>query len=228
MLKGDWSLAKNRTHIKSKICWIQICASSQIVKICCNREKSEGDFWETVPNPFFLKLLKVSLLMRNSAEHVSVASSSPTSIKCHCFCYLVHFLVSFSLLTSISSSSGRTYTSRAQQRQYSWVLIPVVLLNWELQLFLKAAFWFAVLKEYHAAKKTFWLSQLSILSNSWLYTQPTCTHSWLPIQFSCHKESSALKFSFLLELSHSQVEDGLLHLLSEAEGQQRYFNSVTN
>lgn len=85
MLKGDWSLVKNRTHIKSKICWIQICASSQIVKICCNREKSEGDFWETVPNPFFLKLLKVSLLMRNSAEHVSVASSSPTSTKCHCF-----------------------------------------------------------------------------------------------------------------------------------------------
>lgn len=35
--------------------------------------------------PLFLKLLKVSLLMRNSAEHVSVASSSPTSITCHCF-----------------------------------------------------------------------------------------------------------------------------------------------
>lgn len=165
------------------------------------------------------------LLMRNFAEHVSVAGSSPTIIKCHCSFFVILFFIFWYLpfcYLPFLGLPGRTYTSRALSfNSCSFAELRIA-------TFLKVAFWFAMLKDYHAAKKTFWLTQLSILSNSWLYTQPTCTHSWLPIQFSCHKESSALKFSFLLELSHSQVEDGLLHLFSEVERQQRHFNLFTN
>lgn len=167
--------------------------------------------------------------MRNFIEHVSVASSSPTRIKCHCFLLAFSFPgnLPFCYLLFLDLP-GKTYTSRAEQGQHSWVLIPAVLLNRELQLFWRLPFDLLCLRNTNTAKKTFWLTQLSILSNIWLYTQPTCTHSWLPIQFSCHKESSALKFSFLLELSHSQVEDGLLHLLLEVKRQQWHFNLFTN
>lgn len=193
----------------------------------CNREKSEGHFWETTPNVLFPQVLKVSLLMRNFTEHVPVASSSPTSMKCHCFLLSCLFPGIFHSVTFYFLTFPEEHTPQEQKRGN----IPEFCCSFaELRIatFLKVAFLFAKLKEYHAAKKIFLLTQLSILSNSWLYIQPTCTHSWLPIQFSCHKESSALKFSFLLELSHSQVEDGLLHLLSEIEGQEKHFNLLTN
>lgn len=166
--------------------------------------------------------------MKNFAEHVWVASSSPTRVKCHFFCYLVHFLVSSILLPSISWPSWKNIHLKSRTEATFLSYNSSSFAELKIATFLKAVFWFTMLKEHHAAKKTFWLTQLSIFSNIWSYTQPTCTHSWLPIQFSCHKESSALKFSFLLELSHSQVEDGLLHLFLEVKRQQRHFNLVTN
>lgn len=216
-------LQKNRTHI-SKICWIQICINSQTVKMCCNRAKSEGGLWETVPNPDAIideKLRRTCICSRFFSHHYKMSLFF--------FCYLVlYFLVSSILLPSISWSSWKNIHLKSTTGATFLSFNSCSFAELRIATFLKVAFWFAMLKEYHAANKTFWLTQLSILSNSWLYTQPTCTHSWLPIQFSCHKESSALKFSFLLELSHSQVEDGLLHLLSEVERQQRHFNLFTN
>lgn len=132
MLKDDWSLTRNRKHVKITRLW-----NTNLYKFTNRRCVVTGPnlreiFWKIVTNPDILQVVNNIVIVGELRRDKPVAISPCTSIKCHSSLFVIMLFI-FCYLAYLDFP-GRTYISTAEQLQHSWILIPGVLLNWELQL----------------------------------------------------------------------------------------------